>query len=111
MWVCVCVRMCAYEQDAFCGTAGCAIQRIFDQSPKQNHLDPAPGGEASHHADLPVNATRLPVCVRTCVCACVRVRHHVLDTVHGRVLGSRGDGRSLFVCGCCVLGIMPGFGA
>ena len=63
MWVCVCARMCACEQDAFCGTAGCVVQRIFDQSPKQNHLDPAPGGSDEPNPDRPVNATRFPVCL------------------------------------------------
>ena len=26
-------------QDTFCGSSGCVIQRIFDQSPMGNHLD------------------------------------------------------------------------
>lgn len=53
----------AAAQDAFCSTSGCVVQRIYDQSPKQNHLDPAPGGGAAPKPDSPVNATRMPVTV------------------------------------------------
>jgi len=44
-------------QDAFC-TSMCTVHRIFDQSPKGNHLDTAPGGGAAHDPDKGVNATR-----------------------------------------------------
>jgi hypothetical protein len=47
----------ASSQDAFCGSSDCVIQRIYDQSPNQNHLDIAPPGEARLEKDIPVNAT------------------------------------------------------
>jgi len=46
------------SQDAFCGTSACVIWRIYDQSPKMNHLDIAPPGGAHRAEDSPVNATR-----------------------------------------------------
>ena len=46
------------SQDAFCGDAHCVIWRIYDQSPKMNHLDIAPPGGAHRAEDAPVNATR-----------------------------------------------------
>jgi hypothetical protein len=46
------------SQDAFCGSAHCVIWRIYDQSPKQNHLDIAPPGGAHRAEDAPVNATK-----------------------------------------------------
>jgi hypothetical protein len=45
-------------QDSFCGSAACVIWRIYDQSPKGNHLHVAPGGGHVSQADRPVNATR-----------------------------------------------------
>lgn len=48
-------------QDAFCGPADCVVQRIYDQSPRGNHLDTAKGGTAAPKPDSPVNATRLKV--------------------------------------------------
>jgi len=45
-------------QDTFCRGFKCTVQRIFDQSPKGNHLDTAPGGGAAHNPDKGVNATR-----------------------------------------------------
>jgi len=53
----------AAKQDAFCGKTGCVVQRIYDQSPSQNHLDTAPPGGAVPRPDSPVNATRWPVVV------------------------------------------------
>ena len=44
-------------QDKFCGTSDCHIWRIYDQSPKMNHLDIAPPGGAHRAEDAPVNAT------------------------------------------------------
>jgi hypothetical protein len=43
-------------QDEFCSRTSCVVQRIYDQSPMKNHLDPAPGGGAVPHPDKPVNA-------------------------------------------------------
>jgi non-reducing end alpha-L-arabinofuranosidase len=53
----------AASQDTFCGSAGCVVQRIYDQSPYLNHLDIAPPGGAAPHVDNPVNATRHPITV------------------------------------------------
>lgn len=44
-------------QDKFCGASDCHIWRIYDQSPKMNHLDIAPPGGAHRAEDAPVNAT------------------------------------------------------
>ena len=46
------------DQDNYCNGGGCVIQRIYDQSPKQNHLDPAPAGGAVHTPDAAVNANK-----------------------------------------------------
>jgi hypothetical protein len=45
-------------QDSFCEGAACVIWRIYDQSPKGNHLHVAPGGGHVPQADKAVNATR-----------------------------------------------------
>lgn len=45
-------------QDAFCAHSHCVIQRIFDQSPLKNHLDPAPGGGAFPLPDRRCNAAK-----------------------------------------------------
>jgi len=45
-------------QDKFCAQSNCVVQRIYDQSPMGNHLDPAPAGGAVHSPDKPVNAKR-----------------------------------------------------
>mmetsp|Transcript_114132 Transcript_114132/g.243402 ORF Transcript_114132/g.243402 Transcript_114132/m.243402 type:complete len:280 (+) Transcript_114132:1-840(+) len=49
-------------QDTFCKGTSCYILRIFDQSPRGNHLDTAPAGGACRPAGggglKPVNATR-----------------------------------------------------
>ena len=44
-------------QDKFCSGTDCHIWRIYDQSPKLNHLDIAPPGGAHRAEDAPVNAT------------------------------------------------------
>jgi non-reducing end alpha-L-arabinofuranosidase len=51
----------AKSQDAFCGSAPCVVQRIYDQSPFGNNLDVAPPGGAVPRPDKPVNATRHPI--------------------------------------------------
>jgi len=51
-------------QDSFCGLKSCVVQRIYDQSPMQNHLDPAPAGGAGRQPDKPVNAARHKVTIR-----------------------------------------------
>ena len=44
----------AAAQDAFCaGASTCVMQRIYDQSPMANHLDPAPASAASYGKDHP----------------------------------------------------------
>jgi len=48
----------AAGQEAFCGTAACVIWRIYDQSPRMNHLDIAPPGGAHRKEDSPVNAMK-----------------------------------------------------
>ena len=46
-------------QDAFCAGTDCVVSRLYDQSPQQNHLAPAPGGPIySPFPDNPVNASR-----------------------------------------------------
>jgi len=50
-------------QDAFCAGTHCTVWKIYDQSPKANHLALGPGGGAAHAPDLPVNATRHQVSV------------------------------------------------
>ena len=52
----------AKAQDAFCTGSGqsCSIVRIYDQSPRGNHLDLAPPGGASRTGDNGVNASRAP---------------------------------------------------
>ena len=45
----------AAAQDAFCGSSPCTINRIFDQSPRGNHLDTA---QKRRSFDQEVNATR-----------------------------------------------------
>ena len=47
----------AASQDTFCDSTSCVIQRIFDQSPNQNHLDVAPPGGAHPAKDTPANAS------------------------------------------------------
>lgn len=61
----------AAAQDAFCAGAACVIVRIYDQSPRGNHLGIGPGGGAAP-------ATDLPVCVRTppLICAGENERVH-----------------------------------
>jgi len=50
-------------QDAFCSRTDCTIRRIYDQSPRGNHLDTAPPGGMVHQADSGVNATAEKVLV------------------------------------------------
>ena len=47
----------AASQDSFCDSTSCVIQRIYDQSPNQNHLDIGPPGGAHPAKDTPANAT------------------------------------------------------
>jgi len=46
-------------QDTFCANTTCTISKIYDQSPKANHLIPAPGGEAVQAPSPPADATKL----------------------------------------------------
>lgn len=48
----------AASQDEFCRGTECTVVRLFDQSPRGNHLDPAPPGGAARHWDKGVNATK-----------------------------------------------------
>lgn len=50
-------------QDSFCQGSSCVVASIYDQSPRGNHLTPAPGGGAAPGADVGVNAVRQPVMV------------------------------------------------
>eukprot|EP01123_Difflugia_compressa_P009088 TRINITY_DN290_c0_g1_i5.p1 TRINITY_DN290_c0_g1~~TRINITY_DN290_c0_g1_i5.p1 ORF type:complete len:326 (-),score=61.20 TRINITY_DN290_c0_g1_i5:117-1094(-) len=50
-------------QDSFCSRSTCVVKIIYDQSPMQNHLEPAPAGGAVHHPDNPVTANRHRVTV------------------------------------------------
>lgn len=45
-------------QDTFCAGTDCTISRIYDQSPRLNHLDTAPAGGAHWLPDAGVNATK-----------------------------------------------------
>jgi hypothetical protein len=46
-------------QDTFCAGTTCTISIIYDQSPKGNHLTPAPAGGQVPTPDKPANATAL----------------------------------------------------
>ena len=53
----------AAAHEAFCGRADCVISRIYDQSERKNHLDPAPaGGNAPHPSAPPHPPGSLPRC-------------------------------------------------
>jgi hypothetical protein len=45
-------------QDAFCAGTSCIISIIYDQSPRGNHLTPAPGGSGIHTPSNPVDAAK-----------------------------------------------------
>lgn len=45
-------------QDSFCAGTTCTISIIYDQSPRGNHLAPAPAGGAVKSPDRPVNASK-----------------------------------------------------
>ena len=49
----------AAAQDAFCGSGTCTIERIYDQSPRGNHLATAPAGGAHKAPDSGVNAAAM----------------------------------------------------
>ena len=46
-------------QDSFCAGGACTISIIYDQSPKENHLKPAPAGGAKNTPDNPASASAL----------------------------------------------------
>jgi hypothetical protein len=46
-------------QDEFCAGGGCTISIIYDQSPNENDLRPAPAGGAGRTPDNPANAADL----------------------------------------------------
>ena len=46
--------------DEFCGDSGCLILRIYDQSPRANHLSVAPRGGYVPRPDRAVNASEAP---------------------------------------------------
>lgn len=46
---------------AFCGEESCTFTKIYDQSGKENHLEPAPKGQAKGTPDNPAKAMALPV--------------------------------------------------
>lgn len=49
--------------EAFCADETCTIVKIYDQSGKGNHLEPAPAGGAKMTGDFPANASALPVII------------------------------------------------
>jgi non-reducing end alpha-L-arabinofuranosidase len=51
----------AAAQDAFCPDDDCVITVIYDQSGKENHLTPAPPGQAKPTPGDPAGAAELPV--------------------------------------------------
>lgn len=51
----------AAAQDAFCLGTRCVFWRIYDQSPRGNHLGVAPGGGNHHAGDIPADAAGGPV--------------------------------------------------
>jgi hypothetical protein len=51
----------AAEQDAFCGTGGCTVSIIYDQSPQKNHLTKSPPGMAKVTSGNEANAKAAPV--------------------------------------------------
>jgi len=55
------------DQDVFCAGTSCYIQRIYDQSSRDNHLDTAPAGAACRPAGggglKPVNASKDPISI------------------------------------------------
>jgi hypothetical protein len=53
----------APQQDEFCANTTCIISKIYDQSPRANHLTPAPGGSGIHTPSNPVNAAKLKMSV------------------------------------------------
>jgi hypothetical protein len=53
----------AATQDTFCANTTCKISIIYDQSPKANHLTPAPAGGAGKTPDDPADAKALKVMV------------------------------------------------
>ena len=51
------------DQDTFCGTSGCTISIIYDQSGWGNHLTSAPAGMAKNTPDNEANAKSLSVTI------------------------------------------------
>lgn len=51
----------AAAQDEFCGSAKCSITIVYDQSGRDNDLEPGPPGGADQHPNEPVSANALPV--------------------------------------------------
>jgi hypothetical protein len=51
------------SQDAFCADSICTITKIYDQTPNQNDLEPAPAGGNKPTPDNPANATALKTLV------------------------------------------------
>lgn len=49
--------------EAFCADQTCTIVKIYDQSGRGNHLEPAPAGGAKMTGDFPANASALPVTI------------------------------------------------
>jgi hypothetical protein len=47
-------------QDAFCSGTTCVVAIIYDQSPNQNNLTPAPAGGAKPMPDMPADAGAVP---------------------------------------------------
>lgn len=53
----------AAEQDEFCGSAGCSITIVYDQSGRDNDLEPAPPGSSKPTPGKPADALALPTMI------------------------------------------------
>jgi len=49
------------EQDEFCGSSGCTVSIIYDQSPQGNHLTKSPPGMAKATPGTEANAKTVPI--------------------------------------------------
>ena len=72
-------------QSLFCAGTRCFIQRIYDQSPNQNHLSPAPGGGAFPLPDRRCNAMKEKLKVGG---------HTVFSAYFEGIMGYRNDNTS-----------------
>ena len=98
-------------QDAFCAGTSCVVQRIYDQSPRLNHLDTAPPGGEEPHPDAGVNATRSTLTIGGSKAYAARFETKMgyrIDVTNGIAKGNNPEttymvtsGR-VFNSGCCM---------